>query len=60
VHTSDFSYGHTRGVKGGGGRDKHKRRRPKLTFNELMAYVKMRDANIASQPSNMKPPRSPP
>jgi hypothetical protein len=61
VHTSDFSYGHVRGVKGGLGRDKHKGERLKLTFNELMAkYVKMRDANIAAQPSNMKPSKSPP
>jgi hypothetical protein len=61
VHTSDFSYGHARGVKGGEVRDKHKGERPKLTFNELMdKYVKMRDEKIAAQPSNMKPSRSPP
>jgi hypothetical protein len=61
VHTSYFSYGHARGVKGGEGHDKHKGKRPKLTFNELIAkYVKMRDAKIAAQPSNMKPSRSPP
>jgi hypothetical protein len=60
VHTSNFSYGHARGVKGGAGCDKHKGERPKLTFTELMAkYVKMRDAKIAAQPSNMKPSRSP-
>jgi hypothetical protein len=61
VCTSDFSYGHAHGVKGGEGRDKHKGERPKLTFNELIAkYVKMRDAKIAAQPSNMKPSMSTP
>jgi hypothetical protein len=60
VHTSNFSYGHARGVKGGEGCDKHKGEMPKLTFNELMAkYVKMRDAKIVAQPRNMNPSRSP-
>jgi hypothetical protein len=59
VHTLKSSHGH--GAKGGEGRDKHKGERPKLTFNELMAkYVKMRDAKIAAQPSNIKPSKSPP
>jgi hypothetical protein len=61
VHTSDFSYGHARGVKGDEGCDKHKGERSKLTFNELMAkYMKMRDTRIASKPNNVKTSRSPP
>jgi hypothetical protein len=60
VHTSDFLYGHACGVKVGEGCDKHKGERLKHTFNELIAkYVKMRDAKIAAQPSNMKPSVSP-
>jgi hypothetical protein len=58
VHTLEYSHGH--GAKGDDGRDKRKGKRPKLTFNELMAkYVKMRDTRIASQPSSVKPSRSP-
>jgi hypothetical protein len=58
VHTLEPSHGH--GAKGGDGRDKRKGKRPKLTFNRLMAkYVKMRDTRIASQPSSVKPSRSP-
>jgi hypothetical protein len=58
VHTLESSYGH--GEKGGDGRDKRKGKKPKLTFNELMAkYVQMRDTRIASKPSNVKPSRSP-
>jgi hypothetical protein len=59
VHTLESSHGH--GAKGSDGRDKRKGKKPKLTFNELMAkYVKMRYTGIASQPSSMKPSRSPP
>jgi hypothetical protein len=59
VHTLESSHDH--GAKGGKGRDKHNGNKLKLTFNELMAkYVKMRDTRIASQPSNVKPSRSPP
>jgi hypothetical protein len=58
VHTLESSHDH--GAKGGDGRDKCKGKRLKLTFNELMAkYVKMRDTRIASQPSSVKPSRSP-
>jgi hypothetical protein len=61
VYTSKFSYGYARGVKGGEAHDKHKGKKPKLTFIELMAkYVKMIDTRIASQPSSVKPSRSPP
>jgi hypothetical protein len=59
VHTLESSHGH--GAKGSDGRDKHKGKKPKLTFNELMAkYVKMRNTRTASQPSSVKPSRSPP
>jgi hypothetical protein len=59
VHTLESSHDH--GAKGGEGRDKRKAKKLKLTFNELMAkYVKMRDTRIASQPSSVKPSRSPP
>jgi hypothetical protein len=59
VHTLESSHGH--GAKGGDGHDKRKGKKPKLTFNELMAkYVKMRDTRIASQPSSVKPSMSPP
>jgi hypothetical protein len=47
VHTLDFSHGHAHGVKGGEGHDKHKGKKSKVTFNELMVkYVKMRDEKL--------------
>jgi hypothetical protein len=59
VYTLESSHGH--GAKGGDGRDKHKGKKLKVTFNELMAeYVKMRDTRIASRPSSVKLSRSPP
>jgi hypothetical protein len=59
VHTLESSHGHNR-AKGGDDHDKRKSKKAKLTFNELMAkYMKMRDTRIASQPSSVKPSRSP-
>jgi hypothetical protein len=58
VHTLESSHGHR--AKGGDDHDKRKSKKAKLTFNELMAkYMKMRDTRIASQPSSVKPSRSP-
>jgi hypothetical protein len=58
VYTLESSHDH--GTKGGDGHDKCKGKKSKLTFNELMVkYMKMRDTRIASQPSSVKPSRSP-
>jgi hypothetical protein len=58
VHTLESSHDHR--AKGGEGCDKRKGKKSKLTFNELMTkYVKMRDIRISSQPSSVKPSRSP-
>jgi hypothetical protein len=58
VYTLESSHDH--GTKGGDDHDKCKGKKSKLTFNELMVkYMKMRDTRIASQPSSVKPSRSP-
>jgi hypothetical protein len=60
LQTLEFLYSHAHGVRGGESRNKHKGKKLKLTFNELMAkYVKMIGAKVSSQPSNVKPSSSP-
>jgi hypothetical protein len=46
---------------GGKGRDKLKSRRPKLSFEELLAkYEKIAEANVTNQPKKVQSSKSPP
>jgi hypothetical protein len=48
-------------ANGGKGRDKQRSRRPKLSFEELLAkYEKIEEANITNQPKKVQSSKLPP
>ncbi|TVT97876.1 hypothetical protein EJB05_56855, partial [Eragrostis curvula] len=61
LKTQEFSEIHMCTTKESKGRKKHKGKRPKLTFKELLAkYVKERDVKSACRPNDVKQSWSPP